>query len=49
MFNFLMAIAENPVTPWVILSGITIMILVEAWKVSPQALMGDIFAEGLDE
>lgn len=44
-----MAAAETPVTPILVLAAIGVMILVEAWKVSHIALMGDLFAEGYDE
>lgn len=49
MMSFLMTAAENPVTPILVLVGVGIVILVEAWKVSHSALMGDLFAEGYDE
>lgn len=49
MMNFLMTAADNPATPWIILSGIAAIFLVEAWKVSHTALMGDMFADGIDD
>ena len=49
MFEFLMSAAENPITPVVILVGAGLVLLVEAWKVSPKALMGDIYDESLED
>lgn len=49
MMEFLMSAAQNPVTPLMVLSGAFFVILIEAWKVSHVALMGDIFAEGFDD
>ncbi|MEM9668251.1 MAG: hypothetical protein AAF950_04940 [Pseudomonadota bacterium] len=49
MFEFLMMAAQHPSTPWVVLIGLLAMIVVEAWKVSDKALMGDMFADGIDD
>ena len=49
MMNILMRAAENPMTPAMVLIGVGVVVLVEAWKVSHKALMGDLFAEGFDE
>lgn len=49
MMTFLMDAAQNPATPILVLFGVGVVIIVEAWKVSHKALMGDLFAEGYDE
>lgn len=49
MFDMMMSAAQNPMTPWIVLAGVGIVLLVEAWKVSHTALMGDMFAEGMDD
>lgn len=49
MMNFLMSAAEHSMTPVLVLCGVGIMIFVEAWKVSPQALMGDLYNDTGDE
>jgi len=49
MIDFLMSAAHNPMTPMLVLAGAMTVILVEAWRVSHHALMGDLFAEGNDE
>lgn len=48
MMNLLMSMAENPMTPWIVLSGAGLIILTEAWKESHATLMGDMFADGAD-
>ena len=49
MIAFLIEAAQNPITPWIVLAGVGLVVLVESWKVSHTALMGDMFADGLDE
>lgn len=49
MLETLVNAAENPMTPLIVLVGVGIVILVEAWKVSHKALMGDLFADGFDD
>ena len=49
MFEFLMTAAQDPLTPRLILAGVTILFVIEAWKSSSSALLGDMFAEGLDD
>ena len=49
MMDMLMSAAHNPVTPVVVLVGVGIMIFVEAWKVSGQALMGDLYSDGFED
>jgi len=49
MYEMLMTAAQHPLTPWAIIAGGAVVILVEAWKVSHTALMGEMFAEGLDD
>ncbi|MEL7482270.1 MAG: hypothetical protein AAGJ29_11995 [Pseudomonadota bacterium] len=49
MIEFLIQAAQHPLTPWVVLFGIGIVLLVEIWRSSPSALLGDMFAEGHDD
>lgn len=49
MIEFLVSAAGNPITPIVVLTCAGLIILVEAWKASPRALMGDFFTDGFDE
>jgi len=49
MIDILVSAAHNPMTPVLVLAGALTVILVEAWKVSHQALMGDLFADGIDD
>jgi len=49
MFEFLMIAAQSPITPWIVLIGVGTVMIIESWKASHSALMGDMFAEGFDE
>ena len=49
MLNLVMSAAENPLTPMLVLVGAGLIVLVEAWKVSHKALMGDLYTEFPDE
>lgn len=49
MLNFMMSMAENPMTPWIVLSGAGALFLIEAWKEAHLTFMGEMFAEGFDE
>ncbi len=49
MLDLMMTAAHNPVTPWIVLAGVGILFLVEAWQASHVALLGDMFAEGQDD
>ncbi|MEO0883159.1 MAG: hypothetical protein AAFY34_10535 [Pseudomonadota bacterium] len=49
MFELLITAAQNPLTPRLILAGVTVLFVVEAWKSSSSALLGDMFSEGLDD
>ncbi|MEM7005984.1 MAG: hypothetical protein AAGF33_10720 [Pseudomonadota bacterium] len=49
MFEFLMTAAQDPLTPRIVLAGVTVVFVIEAWKSSASALLGDMFAEGMDD
>ncbi|MEL7128347.1 MAG: hypothetical protein AAGK23_02275 [Pseudomonadota bacterium] len=49
MLQMMIETAQNPITPWVVLAGVGIVFLIEAWRVSHTALMGDLFADGMDD
>lgn len=44
-----MSAAQNPITPVIVLIGVGVVILVESWKVSHQALMGDLYSDGFED
>lgn len=45
MIDFLMSVATAPITPWIVLGGAAMIIVVEAARVSRTALWGDFFAD----
>ena len=47
--EFVLSAAQNPVTPQIILVGAFALIFLEAWKVSREALMGDLYNDGGEE
>jgi len=49
MIDILVNLAQSPLTPLVVLGGAFTVIVVEAWKASHSVLMGDLFADGIDE
>ena len=49
MVSFFVGLAENPMTPVIVLVCIGVGLAIEIWKTSDTAFMGDIFAEGYDE
>ena len=49
MIETLLSAAQHPHTPWIVLSLAGFAVAVEAFRVSPRALWGDLFTEEMDE
>ena len=49
MLDTLLAAAQAPHTPWIVLGLAGLAVAVEAFRVSPRALWADIFTEEMDE
>ncbi len=49
MLDALLTLASGPLLPMAILSGGIVVVIVEAIRVSPHALWGDLFNEEFDD
>ena len=49
MIDVMMKVAQNPVTPWLVLCGAGMIVVIEAVRVSRTALWGDMFTEDMDD
>ena len=49
MLEYIVSLAQNPATPLLILVGAVSVVVVECWKASPKALMGDLYTERYDD
>ena len=49
MLDVLIQFASGPMLPMAVLSGAIVVVIVEAIRVSPRALWGDLFSEDFDD